>query len=75
MVTEINRLIKYLAVVAFSLGIIFFILAVFNGYTVIEAVIFVIGIIVANVPEGLLPQITVALTLTAKRMLNVGVLV
>jgi hypothetical protein len=27
-----------------------------------------IGIVVANVPEGLLPQMTVALTLTAQRM-------
>jgi sodium/potassium-transporting ATPase subunit alpha len=34
-----------------------------------------IGIIVANVPEGLLPQMTVALTLTARRMLRLGVLV
>lgn len=36
---------------------------------------FFIGIVVANVPEGLLPQITVALALTAKRMLEHGVLV
>ena len=34
-----------------------------------------IGIVVANVPEGLLPQMTVALTLTAQRMLKLGVLV
>jgi sodium/potassium-transporting ATPase subunit alpha len=34
-----------------------------------------IGIVVANVPEGLLPQLTVALTITAKRMLEFGVLV
>jgi sodium/potassium-transporting ATPase subunit alpha len=41
----------------------------------VESVIFFIGIVVANVPEGLLPQITVALTLTAQRMLAKGVLV
>ena len=34
-----------------------------------------IGIVVANVPEGLLPQMTVALTLPAQRMLKLGVLV
>lgn len=72
---EIHRLIKIMAIVAFTLGIAFFILALFNGYTWIEAVIFMIGIVVANVPEGLLPQLTVALTLTAQRMLKLGVLV
>ena len=34
-----------------------------------------IGIVVANVPEGLLPQITVSLTLTAVRMQKQGVIV
>ena len=34
----------------------------------LDAVIFLIGIIVANVPEGLLATVTVCLTLTAKRM-------
>lgn len=72
---EIHRLIHIMAIVAFTLGITFFILAFFNGYTWIEAVIFMIGIVVANVPEGLLPQMTVALTLTAQRMLTLGVLV
>lgn len=72
---EIHRLIRIMAVVAFTLGITFFILALTNGYTVIEAIVFMIGIVVANVPEGLLPQMTVALTLTARRMLKIGVLV
>lgn len=72
---EIHRLINIMAIVAFTLGIAFFILALLNGYNWLEAIVFMIGIIVANVPEGLLPQMTVALTLTAKRMLNLGVLV
>jgi sodium/potassium-transporting ATPase subunit alpha len=49
---EIHRLIKFMAAVAFTLGITFFILALFNGYTWLEAIVFMIGIIVANVPEG-----------------------
>lgn len=65
---EINRLIKIMAFVAITLGIVFFILAKVNGYSWIEAVIFMISIIVANVPEGLLPQMTVALALTADRL-------
>lgn len=72
---EIHRLITVLAVFAFGLGITFFGLALGFGYTVIEAVIFFVGIMVANVPEGLLPQMTVCMTLTAKRMSDNGVLV
>lgn len=72
---EINRLIHTMAIFASVLGIVFFILARFNGYSWVESTVFFIGIVVANVPEGLLPQITVALTLTAQRMLAKGVLV
>lgn len=52
---EIERLIHTMAIFAFSLGIIFFILARFNGYSWVDSVVFFIGIVVANVPEGLLP--------------------
>ncbi|KAK1737535.1 sodium/potassium-transporting ATPase subunit alpha [Skeletonema marinoi] len=38
------------------------------GTPFIESLVFTIGIIVANVPEGLLATVTVCLTLTAKRM-------
>lgn len=72
---EVRRLIHYLAVFAISLGVSFLILALVNGYKWVEAVIFMVGIIVANVPEGLLPQMTVCMTLTAERMRNCGVLV
>ena len=34
----------------------------------VDAMVFFIGIIVANVPEGLLPTVTVCLTITAKKM-------
>lgn len=37
--------------------------------------VFMIGIIVANVPEGLLATVTVALTITAKSMARKNVLV
>merc|ERR1711970_254620 len=39
-----------------------------GDYHWLEAIIFLIGIIVANVPEGLLATVTVCLTLTAKKM-------
>uniref|UniRef100_A0A671T018 Sodium/potassium-transporting ATPase subunit alpha n=1 Tax=Sinocyclocheilus anshuiensis TaxID=1608454 RepID=A0A671T018_9TELE len=61
--------------VAVFLGVSFFILSIILGYSWLEAVIFLIGIIVANVPEGLLATVTVCLTLTAKRMAQKNCLV
>ncbi|XP_021568356.1 sodium/potassium-transporting ATPase subunit alpha-4 [Carlito syrichta] len=65
---EIEHFIHLITMVAVFLGIIFFGLSFALGYGWLEAVIFLIGIIVANVPEGLLATVTVCLTLTAKRM-------
>ncbi|XP_008117666.2 sodium/potassium-transporting ATPase subunit alpha-2 [Anolis carolinensis] len=65
---EIEHFIHIITSVAVFLGVTFFILAIVLGYHWLEAVIFLIGIIVANVPEGLLATVTVCLTLTAKRM-------
>ena len=65
---EINHFIHIITAVAAILGISFFVIALILGYDWLEAVIFLIGIIVANVPEGLLATVTVCLTLTAKRM-------
>ena len=72
---EIKRLVHIMGAVAITIGVIFLILALKFGYSTIEAIVFMIGIIVANVPEGLLPQLTVALTLTAQRMQKKGVVV
>ena len=60
---------------AVFLGVTFFIIAFILGYHWLDAVIFLIGIIVANVPEGLLATVTVCLTLTAKRMASKNCLV
>ncbi|KAL2076928.1 hypothetical protein ACEWY4_027481 [Coilia grayii] len=72
---EIEHFIHIITGVAVFLGVSFFILALILGYTWLEAVIFLIGIIVANVPEGLLATVTVCLTLTAKRMARKNCLV
>jgi len=72
---EIKRLVHIMGGIAITIGVIFLILALVRGYKAIEAVVFMIGIIVANVPEGLLPQMTVALTLTAKKMQKKNVVV
>ncbi|XP_075260291.1 sodium/potassium-transporting ATPase subunit alpha-2-like isoform X2 [Convolutriloba macropyga] len=72
---EIAHFIHLITGVAVSLGVTFFILSLVLGYGVIEAIVFVIGIIVANVPEGLLATVTVCLTLTAKNMAKKNCLV
>merc|ERR1711970_355884 len=65
---EIEHFIHIITAVAVFLGVSFFIIAFILGYNWLDAVVFLIGIIVANVPEGLLATVTVCLTLTAKRM-------
>jgi len=65
---EINYFIHTITLVAISIGIIFFSVAFVLGYFWRDAIIFLIGIIVANVPEGLLATVTVSLSLTAKKM-------
>lgn len=57
---EIEHFIRIITGVAVFLGMSFFILSLILGYTWLEAVIFLIGIIVANVPEGLLATVTVS---------------
>lgn len=57
---EIEHFIHIITGVAVFLGMSFFILSLILGYTWLEAVIFLIGIIVANVPEGLLATVTVS---------------
>ncbi|XP_017554644.1 sodium/potassium-transporting ATPase subunit alpha-2 [Pygocentrus nattereri] len=72
---EIEHFIHIITGVAVFLGVSFFVLSLILGYTWLEGVIFLIGIIVANVPEGLLATVTVCLTLTAKRMARKNCLV
>lgn len=57
---EIEHFIHIITGVAVFLGVSFFILSLILGYTWLEAVVFLIGIIVANVPEGLLATVTVS---------------
>jgi len=59
--------------IAFMLGITFFIIGMVETGDIVQNVVFLIGIIVANVPEGLLATVTVSLTLTARRMFDKNV--
>ncbi|KAG1699203.1 hypothetical protein DVH05_014119 [Phytophthora capsici] len=72
---EINHFVHIIAVVAVVIGVIFFIIGVFLKTDIVTNVVFMIGIIVANVPEGLLATVTVCLSLAANRMAHKSVLV
>ncbi|TGZ59299.1 hypothetical protein CRM22_009160 [Opisthorchis felineus] len=72
---EISHFIHIITSLAVFLGVSFFVIALLLGYFWLEAFIFLIGIIVANVPEVLLATVTVCLTLTAKRMASKNCLV
>lgn len=72
---EVRRLILMLGIFAILIGIAFLIIALVVGFTWIEAVAFCIGIIVANVPEGLLSQLVVSLAIVAKKLKKKNVLV
>ncbi len=57
-----------MTIFAVSIGILFFCLGFVVGYAAVLNFIFAIGIITANVPEGMIVEVTVGLTLTAKRL-------
>jgi len=73
---EIERFIILISAVAVILGLSFFLYGlIVVEYDIVDMLVFAIGIIVANVPEGLLATVTVSLALTAKRMATKMVLV
>ena len=73
---NIARLSQLISIIAVVLGIFFFAIGkIVVGMETLEAVVFAIGIIVANVPEGLLPTLTMALSVAAQRMAKRNVLV
>ncbi len=66
---EVNRVARLIAFVAVGVGIAFIpIGTLVAGLPVDDAVIFAIGLLVANVPEGLLPTITLALAVGVRRL-------
>jgi Ca2+-transporting ATPase len=66
---EMKNVTKMVTVIAVVVGIIFFIMAlVLAGIDPAESFIFGLGMIVAFVPEGLLPTVTLALAMGTQRM-------
>jgi sodium/potassium-transporting ATPase subunit alpha len=72
---ELKYFIKIISGIAIALGVSFFLVSVAIGRGELASLIFAIGIIVANVPEGLLPTVTLALTMASKRMARKNALI
>ena len=73
---QVARIVRIITAIALAMGITVFLLSHWLiGMTVPESFIFAIGIIVANVPEGLLPTVTLALALGVQRMAHQNALV
>lgn len=66
---ELNHLTRQLSVIAILIGAIFFVSAIFFvHYPMAKSFIFALGMIVAFIPEGLLPTVTLSLAQGVTRM-------
>lgn len=65
---EVIRITNLLTIIALGMGVVFFILGMFSEQTLLISAIFALSLIVANVPEGLMPTITLSLSLASQRM-------
>ncbi|XP_068631655.1 sodium/potassium-transporting ATPase subunit alpha-B-like [Battus philenor] len=65
---EITHFIKLVCGVAFAFGILFFLMVYFVQHSWLAALQYMLGIILANVPEGLIVTLTVCMTLSAKQL-------
>src|SRR3990167_2997784 len=72
---EIARLSRVIALIAAALGALFFLIGQGLGLSFWASLLFAVGIIVANVPEGLLPTVTLALAMASQRMARRNVLI
>jgi sodium/potassium-transporting ATPase subunit alpha len=67
---EVLKVTKVVTAIAATTGLIFFAVGFVIGRTFWENFLFAIGIILANVPEGLLPTVTLSLAMGSQRMLK-----
>jgi potassium/sodium efflux P-type ATPase len=66
---ELDKLTKQVSILAISVGVVFFIAAAFFvKEPIAKAFIFSLGMIVAYIPEGLLPTVTLSLAMAVQRM-------
>ena len=74
--TQVRRVAKLIALVALAMGVAFVPLGVFAaGLPFADALVFAIGLLVGNVPEGLLPVITLALAVGVRELVRRGAVI
>ncbi len=67
---EITRLSHVVGLISLAMGLVFFAIGLSKGLGLWISAIFGIGLIAANVPEGLLPTVTFALAMAGQRMVK-----
>ncbi|MGZ4110027.1 MAG: cation-translocating P-type ATPase [Actinomycetota bacterium] len=72
---QLNRAVRVIAAFAVVTGVAFFGVALGLGTSPRDGFLFSVGVIVALVPEGLLPTVSLSLAMSATRMARRGVLV
>ena len=72
---QVRRVAWLIALVSVGVGLAFVPIGLLAGLSLVEAASFAIGLIVANVPEGLLPTITLALAIGVRLLARSGALV
>jgi calcium-translocating P-type ATPase len=72
---QVRRVAWLIAVVAVGVGLVFLPLGLLAGLTFGDAAVFAVGLLVANVPEGLLPTITLALAAGVRSLARRGAVV
>ena len=66
---QVARIVHTITTIAVAMGLLSFLLSwLFVGLGPIESLVFAMGILVANVPEGLLPTVSLALAISVRRM-------
>lgn len=73
--TELDRVVRTVAVLAIGVGVSFFMLSLLIGTPANDGFLFAVGVTVALVPEGLLPTVTLSLAIGAQRMAHKQALV
>ena len=72
---ELDRVTRFVAALSVGIGVTFFLVAGALGMGLRERFVFAIGVMVANVPEGLLPTVTLSLAMATQRMARRNALV
>ncbi len=72
---QVRRVAWLIATVAVGVGLVFLPLGLLAGLSFADAAIFAVGLLVANVPEGLLPTITLALAVGVRSLARRGAVV